>query len=78
VAVTSWHYGKVILLWAWGALLSILALYVALGLEPDGQDTALSILGLIAIAVAFLIPACLSVVTWIWLGGKERAGSNEP
>lgn len=72
MALTSWHYGKLIILWTWGLLLSALAWYVAVGLEPRGDDVATSILGLVALAFVFLIPACLSVVTWIWLGGKEE------
>jgi hypothetical protein len=71
VALRTWHFGKLIILWTWGAGLVALCWYVATDLEPEPHDTAGSIFGLMAIALVFLIPAALSVVTWIWLGGKE-------
>lgn len=75
--VTRWHYGKLIILWVWGIALSALLWYVVEGLEPGSGDVVLPILGLAGLGLAFLIPVVLSVVTWIWLGGKEGPEPEE-
>jgi len=65
LAVRSWHVGKIVLLWAWGIALVVLALDVLR--KVDNPFTGF---GLIAGLIA--IPIALSVLTWRWLGGKEH------
>lgn len=71
MGLPTWHYGKLLILWTWGAVLTAILWYVAVGLEPESDDSFTSVLGLTAVGFMFLIPASLSVVTWRWLGGKE-------
>lgn len=77
MALRNWHYGKLIILWIWGILLSVLSWYWAGSLEPERDETGLAILGIVGLALVLLIPACLSVVTWKWLGGKEGEPPSE-
>ena len=65
MAVRSWHVGKIVLLWAWGVVLVILALDALKKIDNPVTGFGL-IVGLVA------IPIALSVVTWRWLGGKEQ------
>lgn len=78
MAITRWHYGKLIILWAWGLLADVMLWYLATGLEPDGSDSLTSIFGLVLIACMIAIPAALSVVTWKWLGGREPGTNDDP
>jgi hypothetical protein len=78
MAITRWHYGKLILLWTWGALAVVVLFYVATDLEPDGNDSVTSIFGLVMIVCMVAIPGALSVVTWKWLGGRERGMDDDP
>lgn len=68
MSIRQWHWGKIVILWAWGAVLAaaLLAQFVA---EPVGNAPGLSALSL---GLSFLILLLLSAVTWRWLGGKER------
>lgn len=67
MAITRWHYGKLIILWAWGLLLTALALY---GLEYVSGDQF--ILGTALLLAIIGIPLVLSAITWRWLSGKEK------
>jgi len=70
MALKSWHYGKLIILWVWGAFLATFAWYFLNDFEPEGTGELIS--GFLLIALLLAIPAGLSVITWKWLGGKER------
>ena len=82
MAVKKWHFGKLVILWAWGAALSvvlfklteILAKSISKGqaIVDSAQSRVATVTGtgLSAAIVAVLIT--LSVLTWIWLGGKEK------
>lgn len=63
----QWHWGKIAILWSWGGLIVALLLTKFLSQEAaiDPAGSAASFLGSLAIL------AGLTVVTWIWLGGKE-------
>lgn len=68
--IEAWHYGKLVILWSWGGALTYLAYFVVIDLEPsDGVNLAA---GFVAMAALALIPAVLSAVTWIWLGGRQK------
>ena len=70
MALRQWHYGKLIMLWAWGGFFMWFAWYV---LDPlEANNTGKLIFGYSVLAVLLAIPAALSVMTWKWLGGKER------
>jgi hypothetical protein len=65
--IQRWHWGKIVLLWAWGGLFVGLALTRFLSQRADADPTvsSLSFLGSLGLL------ATLSVVTWMWLGGKD-------
>jgi len=65
--IREWHWGKLIILWAWGGALVLLALEA---LARIGNERF--ILGTLLIAAIIVIPAILSVITWKWLGAKEQ------
>jgi hypothetical protein len=62
MALKNWHYGKLIILWAWG----IAVVKLILPLSKPG------IWSLIIIAFIFGIAFTLSVITWKWLSYKQK------
>lgn len=70
MSVRSWHPGKLVLLWAWGAVLVVVAFTVLSGMETPTSGLGLA-LGFVLIVALVGIPAVLSVLTWVWLGGRE-------
>jgi hypothetical protein len=62
--IKKWYYGKIILLWAWGVVL-IAALLKML------ETTEHFVFGFLLIALLFIIPIFLSIITWKWFSGKE-------
>lgn len=64
--IRQWHWGKLAILWAWGAFLILLALEAL-----SRINTERFIFGTALIVVIVVVPAVLSVVTWKWLGGKQ-------
>jgi hypothetical protein len=70
VAIRRWHWGKIAVLWAWGGIIVALLLTKFLSQQAtvDPVASALSFFASLAILAA------LTVVTWIWLGGKEPPG----
>lgn len=67
MTIRNWHVGKLIILWAWGGLISGLMLTNFMG-RPVGYSPAIHLVELLTTAV---ILAGLSTITWRWLGGKE-------
>ncbi len=70
MSVRGWHPGKLVLLWAWGAVLVVVAFTVLSGMETPTTGLGL-VLGFVLIAAVVGIPVVLSVLTWIWLEGRE-------
>lgn len=68
MAIEHWHWGKLVILWAWGGTLSALLLTLFV-LEPVENAPARSAVSL-TLTIALLLT--LSAITWRWLGGKER------
>jgi len=64
VSIRRWHYGKLILLWAWGIL-------VCVGIVFTIPHVNSFVVGFPLIALIPTILILLSVITWKWLGGKE-------
>jgi hypothetical protein len=69
MAIRGWHVGKLILLWAWGAALTLLAVVGMQAVPP--KDISWALLGWALLLFAAGVPITLSVITWLWLGGRE-------
>jgi len=66
--IGRWHYGKLALLWAWVAILTLvlLGLLQRISSSPGGAT-----LGFLLIALIVAMPIGMSVITWKWLSAKE-------
>jgi len=65
--IQRWHWGKIVILWAWGGLFVSLLLTRFLSQRADADPTMSSVSFLGSLGIL----ATLSVVTWVWLGGKD-------
>jgi hypothetical protein len=74
MAVTSWHKGKLLILWAWGVLLGGLALTAFVTSPVDSAPTA----HLFELLFSIAVPLVLSFLTWRWLGAREDAPGVRP
>jgi len=72
--IRRWHWGKLAILWAWGGGISGLLLTGFLS-TPPREHPALSLVMLLGTVA---IVASLSVITWVWLGGKETGDEARP
>ena len=72
MAIQRWHWGKIVILWAWGGLLVALLLtrFLSQKAEVDPAGSTLSFFG------SVLILAALTILTWRWLGGKEDVSTD--
>lgn len=68
-SIRRWHWGKIVMLWAWGGTVVALLLGGFLS-SPASDSPVFSTFALLA-SLALLIG--LSLLTWTWLGGKERS-----
>jgi hypothetical protein len=70
--IRRWHWGKIVLLWAWGGLVVALLLtrFLSQRADADPAMASFSFLG------SLLVLLALSVVTWLWLGGKDGANAS--
>ena len=70
--IKGWHWGKIVILWAWGGLVVVLLLtrFLSQKATVDPVVSSMSFLGTVLILVA------LTIVTWLWLGGKDNAPSD--
>jgi hypothetical protein len=68
--IGRWHKGKLVILWAWAAVVVVGSIAVALQLPSNSTASALT--GFALFLVTPLAPAAMSIVTWIWLGGREQ------
>jgi hypothetical protein len=68
MSIQRWHWGKLVILWAWGIVLAgpMLARFFS---HPIAE--APGIAGFTFVA-SFTILMGLTVITWRWLGGKDR------
>lgn len=67
MSVRNWHPGKLIMLWAWGAVFAALLLtsFLSQPVQPTPSLHLFELLGCVSVLIT------LSVMTWRWLGGKE-------
>lgn len=70
MAIQNWHWGKLVILWAWGCLFAGLLLSDFLS-TPVQSSPFVHLLELLGFLLILLI---LSAVTWRWLSGKESVG----
>lgn len=71
--IQRWHWGKVVILWAWGGVIAALLLTNFLS-SPVSEAPGTSSFTFFA-SVAVL--AALTAITWRWLGGKEGKASED-
>jgi hypothetical protein len=67
MAIRKWHFGKLIILWSWGILLSALAV-THFVISPVPGSPLLHLVELLFVLVVLI---ALSIVTWRWLGSKD-------
>lgn len=69
MSIRRWHWGKIVILWTWGGLLAALLLtrFLSQSVHDDMTISSLSFLSSVLILVV------LTVITWIWLGAKDRS-----
>ena len=65
--IQRWHWGKIVILWAWGGLAVALLLTTFLSQRADANPAVSSL----CFFGSILILGALTAVTWLWLGGKE-------
>ena len=67
MSIKRWHWGKIVILWAWGGLVvaMLMTIFLSKKVAEEPIVSSLSSLG------SVLILGALTVVTWIWLSGKE-------
>jgi ammonia channel protein AmtB len=68
MSIRKWHHGKLIVLWSWGIFLSA----VALTDVKTAHAERLTLFRLCELLFVLCLLITLSIVTWIWLGGKEE------
>ena len=74
MSIKQWHWGKLVILWAWGGLFVTLFLTQFLS-QAYTDNPAVSSLSYV---VSILILCALTIVTWLWLGGKEAPPPDRP
>ena len=70
--IRRWHWGKIVILWSWGGLLVALLLTSFLSQSAE-VNPAVSLLSFLGSALILLV---LTIVTWLWLGGKDAASTD--
>ena len=66
--IKKWHSGKILLLWIWGLVIIIFSVDF---IRSDEQVEQV-FLGNFFIFIIVAIPVILSIMTWIWLTGREN------
>jgi hypothetical protein len=71
VALRNWRVGKLIILWAWGALVSVVA-YINYPRVPIDRPLTGHLLW-----IAVLVPpVVLTILSWRWLTARETSNDN--
>ena len=68
MSIQRWHWGKLVIVWAWGGVAAalLLTIFLSAPVEQNPLGALVSLIGAIAILAA------LTAVTWLWLNGKEQ------
>ena len=69
MAIRRWHWGKLVILWAWGVLIAGIMLTDFLGTPVQSSPYV----HLFEFVISLLIFLMTTAVTWRWLSGKELA-----
>jgi len=67
MSIQRWHWGKIVILWAWGGIFVALLLTQFLSQKVDVNPGV----SLLTFFGSLLILGALTIVTWHWLGGKD-------
>jgi hypothetical protein len=70
--IQRWHWGKLVILWAWGGFLA--ALLLTRFLLQKAQETP--VVSSLSFVGSVLILGALTIVTWLWLTGKEDTSTH--
>ena len=73
MTIKTWHVGKIVLLWAWGAAVIVVDLYVQK--EYLAALTEHVLIGFALLSLLVIIPIGLSILTWRWLSGREASAN---
>lgn len=76
MAVKEWHGGKIVLLWVVAAAATFVLIVVGVGMADcydctDLTNTYGQLIAVLGAVGPFIVSV---VVTWRWLGGRERSG----
>ena len=71
MSVRNWHYGKLIILWAWGGIVASLAL---LDFQTRPVEAG-PFRHLFELVFVLIVLGALSAITWHWLGDRPREDS---
>lgn len=74
MSIRKWHYGKMVILWAWGSLIAALVL---LDFQTHPVESA-PFRHLFELLFVVIVLFGLSAITWHWLGDRttESSGSS--
>jgi len=72
MSISKWHHGKLTMLWAWATFIAAVALTDVKTAKAD-QLTLFRLCELLFVVGLLIV---LSIVTWIWLGGKEISSED--
>ena len=72
MSIRKWHFGKLIILWAWGATAAALAL-LDFQTSPVQSGPFRHLFELLFVLIILLL---LSAITWHWLGDRPAADSE--
>jgi hypothetical protein len=70
--IRKWHYGKLIILWAWCGTSSVIFLSNLTARVARKEALNAPIVSFVELFLSVLMLAAPSVVTWVWLGGREQ------
>jgi len=66
--IHRWHWGKLVILWAWGVVVvgpTLWSFFTTPIREAPG-------IAAVTFVTSLVVLVALTAVTWRWLGGKER------
>jgi hypothetical protein len=67
MSIRKWHPGKLVILWIWGGTIAGLLL-TAFMTRPVPSSPITHLIELLTIVLILFV---LTIITWLWLSGKE-------